>query len=237
MGNLRYDGLGKGGLFFWESLIIPTYFFHFFIDLSPRGITFSLCICNSPRSNASQILPFCSHTQNPSLSPVLWTSSCSLCFILSHLKLTFYFQGYFICILSRFSAIFHPLLSLLLNSHPFCWNSSSPLLAGKWKVTVSLSPSNVMILCSFVCYPGCFYVFPVGKPPLFCYTEAASAQFQRQSAKPHFSALSLTQLPLWGDNMFQSSSHPFLLVVFNFPTKMQSFQWFCLLRNKILLPK
>ena len=130
------------------------------------------------------------------------------------------------------------LLTFLLNSHPFCWNSSSPLLAGKWKVTVSLSPSNVMILCSFVCSPGCFHVFPVGELPLFCYTEAASAQFQRQSAKPHFSsALSLTQLPLWGDNMFQSSSHPFLLVVSNFPTKMQSFQWFCLLRNKILLPK
>ena len=36
----------KEGLFPWESLIIPTYFFHFFIDLSPSGITPSLYICN-----------------------------------------------------------------------------------------------------------------------------------------------------------------------------------------------
>ena len=64
---------------------------------------------------------------------------------------------------------------------------STTSLSFPFKNFYLFSPMQIQLyLHSFICSPGCFYVFTFGKPPLLCNPEVSSVWLQRQSAKQPF---------------------------------------------------
>lgn len=158
---------GERRLFFSLRVLNHSYLFLSFSLICPQGVSPpSIYICNL--SPEVILLKFCLsvpiHNQTLPCLQCCKRPSYSLCFVLSHSKLTFCFQGYVICVYQ--GSLLSPSLKPPLKLTAFLLEFICPLLAGKWKVMVSLSPSNVMILRSSVCSPDCFYVVPFGKPPV-----------------------------------------------------------------------